>query len=243
MTQRLQLDDRGVLVSIIAGLYSLSTLMGRDALLQQADLGWIAASINLFGSPRVVAADLVNRLENFGRLAEKPKYHALGAFLSTILTRGELSQEEANFIANVIMKYSLVDDPTYIDQLAIRYDIARPTLEQPEANERAVSAISNSPSSARPLKLTGTQIKRLHQALIGAFSSLSALSMMVRLGLDEDLAMISRGGSLADVVFDLIQWAETHSRTEELIKAAYQENPGNTTLRAFVEQVLPDATE
>jgi V8-like Glu-specific endopeptidase len=87
------------------------------------------------------------------------------------------------------------------------------------------------------LKLTGPQIKQLSDALMDAFPAEAALRRMIRFGLNENLAAIVGGGSLNDMVFDLITlWAEPQARTDELIVAARECNPSNTGLRAVAEQ-------
>src|SRR2546430_2368347 len=86
-------------------------------------------------------------------------------------------------------------------------------------------------------KLTGGQYKQLTDALITAFPAEAKLAQMVKFGLGKTLAAIAGGQDLTDVVFHLIQWAEAQGRTEDLIVAARNENPGNAALRQFAEQV------
>lgn len=87
------------------------------------------------------------------------------------------------------------------------------------------------------LKLTGPQVKQLADALMEAFPAQAALSRMVRYGLNENLAAIVGGGSLNEMVFDLITlWAEPQARTDELIVAARESNPRNPALRVVAEQ-------
>ncbi|MBW4600070.1 MAG: toll/interleukin-1 receptor domain-containing protein [Calothrix sp. FI2-JRJ7] len=56
--------------------------------------------------------------------------------------------------------------------------------------------------------------------------------------LDINLEEIVFGENLNDVVFELINWAESHNKLDALVKAAYQENPNNAKLRAFVNRKL-----
>src|SRR5262245_18148613 len=87
------------------------------------------------------------------------------------------------------------------------------------------------------MRLTGDQRKRLTEALLAAFPTEAALSQMASFGLDEHLAVIAGGINLKDRAFNLVAWAEARGRTEELIEAARDENPGNRTLRAVAEQL------
>ncbi|MBC8444747.1 MAG: trypsin-like peptidase domain-containing protein [Chloroflexi bacterium] len=121
----LKVEERQRLTGIVAGLYDFTDLgpRGRRELLRQAGLARFVSGIDLTGTPRVVAGDLVGRLEDYGELPDRPGYHALGALLSYLLTLGELPREQASFIAGLIAKYSLVDDPAYIDRLYEEYGL------------------------------------------------------------------------------------------------------------------------
>jgi hypothetical protein len=121
---KLTRDDRRDLMPIIAGLYFFSGgERGRQVLIQQAGLDFILPGFELSGPSGIVAGDLITRLEKKGKLDDEPKYYALGALLGYILTMGELPQEEAHIIANVIVKYSLIDDAAYIARLRSKYAI------------------------------------------------------------------------------------------------------------------------
>src|SRR5260221_14428491 len=80
------------------------------------------------------------------------------------------------------------------------------------------------------MPLTEVQYKQIQQALLSAFPSYSALSQMVRFGLNENLDTIATG-NLRDVVFGLIKWAEAEYKVKELLEAARQANPGNPALK------------
>lgn len=88
------------------------------------------------------------------------------------------------------------------------------------------------------MKLSGEQIKRLHQALLSAFPDAALLRMLVMTELEENLTAIAGGTNLSGIVFDLIEWAMSQGRLSELIQKAYQENPGNPELRHCAEQFL-----
>lgn len=84
------------------------------------------------------------------------------------------------------------------------------------------------------MKLSGSQLSQLQAALLDAFRSQSDLARMVRFGLDAQLNEISSEKSkLPDIVFDLINWAETNNRIDDLLQAATKANSGNRLLRDF----------
>lgn len=57
---------------------------------------------------------------------------------------------------------------------------------------------------------------------------------MVRVGLDVPLATITRGNNHRDLVHDLIEWADSQGRLDELVQKAHEHNSGNELLSAFV---------
>ena len=91
-----------------------------------------------------------------------------------------------------------------------------------------------------PRQLSGQQEMQLFEALIDAFPSVSALAQMVRFGeVTRSLAAVAGSGTLQDVVFNLVVWAGSHEKLDELIVAARNANPGNVLLRIFAESVTP----
>jgi hypothetical protein len=94
------------------------------------------------------------------------------------------------------------------------------------------------------MHLTGKQRRQLETALLSAFPSRDALTRMVAYQLDQNLAAIAGGDTLAAVVFNLVGWAHATGQIEQLIAAAQAENPGNPELRAFAAQrAIPPATQ
>jgi hypothetical protein len=81
------------------------------------------------------------------------------------------------------------------------------------------------------MKLTGAQLQQILTALISAYPTVGALDRMVSFGLNENLQAIAGSGSLNDVVFELIRWAQAQGRLEELVREAYEQNPGNRDLQ------------
>ena len=87
------------------------------------------------------------------------------------------------------------------------------------------------------MKLTGKQLKQLHDALLGAFS-LADLQQMVTFELNENLDAIAGGGNLSQTVFNLIQWAERRGRMVDLVQGAVNQNENNAELLAVRDVLL-----
>lgn len=129
----LQVQERAKLVGVIAGLYDFTDqgARGRRVFIEEtAGLGRFVPSIDLSGDPRTVAGDIVGRLERHGQLEERPTYHALGALLAAVIGLGELGSEEKSFSAGLVVRYALVADPTFINDLRERYGIAEQAARQ-----------------------------------------------------------------------------------------------------------------
>ena len=97
-------------------------------------------------------------------------------------------------------------------------------------------------NTANPLKLNGRQTKALQQTLVAAFD-LSSLRMLVRFELDERLETICADKNMNHVVFELIMWAERMGKMRLLIRAAHQENPNNSALKRFVQELARASRE
>lgn len=87
------------------------------------------------------------------------------------------------------------------------------------------------------MPLRGEQSKRLHRALMSAFPRRTDLAQMVRFRLDENLETIAAGGSLSDLTFGLITWAEAAGRTQELVAGALAEQPRNPDMQSFAAEL------
>jgi len=86
----------------------------------------------------------------------------------------------------------------------------------------------------------GEQIKKCTSALSDAFRTPEKLEQLVTYHLDDRLSEISIHKNMADMIYELIMWARSHGKFEELIKGAISENPGNPQLKKFVTQYFPD---
>ena len=89
------------------------------------------------------------------------------------------------------------------------------------------------------MNLSNDEPREFREALLSAFPSYSNLEMMVSDRLDQNLNRIVSNGNLENVAFELIKWAESQGRLEELIRGAYKQNPGNLQLKAFYQKKIP----
>ena len=85
--------------------------------------------------------------------------------------------------------------------------------------------------------LSGQQLKKLQEALINAFPNPASLEHMLTFELNKNLKAIAGEGSLQDVVFKLIQAANSQGWVKELIIAALNSNSGNPKLKAFAKKI------
>ena len=93
------------------------------------------------------------------------------------------------------------------------------------------------------MTLSGQERKELQLALIDAFPNTASLEQMLSFELDKSLRAIAGEGSLQDIVFKLIQTANAQGWVEDLVRAAYNSNPGNSRLRAIAEGLPNRARE
>jgi hypothetical protein len=111
----------------------------------------------------------------------------------------------------------------------------------PPAGGATVQTVITTPAAPAPspsislTQLTGPQRKQLYDALLSAFPTASDLGRMVTFGLNENLARITTGSSLGDMVLSLMTWAQAQGRMEDLVKAALADTPGNAALQAFAK--------
>ncbi len=82
------------------------------------------------------------------------------------------------------------------------------------------------------------QLKQLQNALINAFPSKSSLERLLYFELEKNLNEITRESDLQEIVFKLIQTAESQGWLEDLVYAARKENPGNPLLQAIAQESI-----
>lgn len=89
------------------------------------------------------------------------------------------------------------------------------------------------------MKLSGSEIKKLVNAILSAYTTKNDLAMMVQFELEENLDAIAGGENLNDIVFNLLtRWAIPRGKIYRLILAAYETNPHNPELQEFYESVV-----
>ena len=92
------------------------------------------------------------------------------------------------------------------------------------------------------MSLSGQQLKQLRNALIDAFPKKSSLEQLLYFELEINLDEITKDSDLQDIVFNLIQTAESQGWLLDLVRAACNSNPGNPQLRTVAEKLLPNQT-
>src|SRR5215213_3567862 len=87
------------------------------------------------------------------------------------------------------------------------------------------------------IDLKGKQLEVLRDALVSAFRDYDELKMILRFELDEKLQNYVDRGPMNRVVTELLEWAESKGKLDELIAGARAQNPGNPELRQFALEV------
>jgi len=114
----------------------------------QAGLNRFLTGIDLSGSPRTVAADIISRIEDFGFLEEAPTKHSLGALLAYLLTLPDLTADRKKFVANLIIKFALISDPVYVETLRTDYSISEAAVQPPAT--KSVAPVVSKASVSEP---------------------------------------------------------------------------------------------
>ncbi len=78
--------------------------------------------------------------------------------------------------------------------------------------------------------------KQLWEALQSAFPTIDELEIMVKFGLDENLEQIAGTGRIPNIILELIDWASSRSKFEDLLAAARTHNDTNEDLASFAER-------
>ncbi|HEX2988952.1 MAG TPA: effector-associated domain EAD1-containing protein, partial [Chloroflexota bacterium] len=92
-------------------------------------------------------------------------------------------------------------------------------------------------------RLSGADCERLNEVIARAFPTRAELAQLVRYKLDENLQAIAGGDDLAEIVFNLIGWAEAKGRVGELIEKGLEMRPGNADLEACANQLRTVASQ
>ncbi len=133
--QFLSVPDRQKLARIIENLYDMS--MGpaaRFSLLDRAGLRRFVPGTDLAAAPGVLAGVLIGKLEPYGMLPNQPNFHALGALVNYALTQPDTAQDDAHFLAGILVKYQLIADAEYLDTLRTDYHLDVQPVRQVDPN-------------------------------------------------------------------------------------------------------------
>ena len=85
------------------------------------------------------------------------------------------------------------------------------------------------------MHLNGPQRQQFQQALLSAFPSKAKLAQMVSFELDWELDAIAGGQNQSEIIFSLIQHAESTGHLDPLLIAACRQNPGNPVLQSLTQ--------
>jgi hypothetical protein len=86
------------------------------------------------------------------------------------------------------------------------------------------------------LSLSGSSRKQLVAALLSAFDR-AGFEQLTRFHLNEDFEEIASGSNLRQMAFSLVEWATSHGRLPDLVAGALAENPGNSELQSFGQDI------
>lgn len=122
--QFLSTNDRIKLAKTLEGVYEMQLgPAARFGLLDKAGLRRFAPGTDLAQSPGVLAGVLIGKLEPYGMLPNQPNYHALGALVNYVLIQPDTPQDDARFLAGILVKYQLIADTEYLAGLSAQYGI------------------------------------------------------------------------------------------------------------------------
>jgi endonuclease G, mitochondrial len=88
------------------------------------------------------------------------------------------------------------------------------------------------------MDLSGSDRRKLREAILSAYPDQGDLEIMVREELGENLQAIAGGKTLNQVISNLITWAISRGKIKHLIIAAYAANEGNQKLKEFYQNII-----
>lgn len=122
--QFLSTTDRIKLAQTLERVYEMQLgPAARFGLLDKAGLRRFAPGTDLAAAPSVLAGVLISKLEPYGMLPNQPNYHALGALVNYALIQPDTPQDDARFLAEILVKYQLVADLDYLNGLRQQYGL------------------------------------------------------------------------------------------------------------------------
>ncbi len=84
------------------------------------------------------------------------------------------------------------------------------------------------------MELIGDRFDQLERALLAAYPDEVPLKRMVRSVLGERLQAIAGGNNQTELIFSLLEWAESENKVGELLRGAHRHNPRNKEVRSFL---------
>ena len=122
----LKYEERDKLIDVVAGLPIFNLPRTRRSFLENSGLDRFVRHLNIGDNASISATELINMLERYGELRERPTYHALGALLRPILNmKIEVNQDDRTFVAELITRYSLITDVETIENLRSEYKLPK----------------------------------------------------------------------------------------------------------------------
>jgi hypothetical protein len=83
------------------------------------------------------------------------------------------------------------------------------------------------------MQLHSPEMMQLAEALLNGYPSTLELKLLISYELHENAEVIAAGNSLAEKVHNLVVWAISSGKVEELIRGALKRKPGNSRLQEF----------
>lgn len=103
---RLEANDRQKVVKLLAVMPIFNTHRGRYQIFEFAGLGLLTPLVNFEGEPFVVASQVIQSLESYGRVSYE--HEALGVFLSAIKEFISPASDEGKFLEYLLRQYNLM---------------------------------------------------------------------------------------------------------------------------------------
>ena len=93
------------------------------------------------------------------------------------------------------------------------------------------------------MKLSKDEKKQLFKIILDSYPDIADLKMLIEFELDETLDNIVAGDKNKQIVFNLIKWAESTGKLENLLEAISQDLPDNLALQEIIKQLLAKINE
>ncbi len=90
------------------------------------------------------------------------------------------------------------------------------------------------------MHLSGDELRKLRLAITSAYPSKADLKIMAREKLEVNLDEVAGGKDDTEVVFNLIQWAESRGELEQLIESLCKERPKNEVFKKIKDELCPN---